>query len=157
LQFEPNRIIITQHADLTVRFLDVSVQLLIPTSSSPYTSAFPRQLPALTIDVPSLLSSPLLAKGFDFNVSETHVQTIFLSVEALETAIALTGGEVILYRLRSEVTVDLAPKVLQDDQLVSLEHIAVDPTLRFKPYFMIKPKGPVTTLTMTDIGEWSRQ
>jgi len=99
-----------------------------------------------------------VVKDIDLHVIEnTRVQRVFFSLEALEVAVVLTSGEVILYRLRDETTVDVAPRALQDDQLLSLEHVAVAPDLRFKPYFMIKSKGLVTTLAITDIGKWSHQ
>jgi syntaxin-binding protein 5 len=152
MQFEPHRIIITRNADLSIRFLDVSVQLLIPSSSSPFTSAFPRALPDLSIDVLALIGSPEIAThGLASFAGQARIDDIQLATESLEVALVLSGGEVLLYRMMDrQGTVE---RELLDKQLVSLEHVLVAEGLRFKPYFMIKAEAPVTAFSISDIGE----
>ncbi|KAI0275129.1 hypothetical protein BC834DRAFT_965566 [Gloeopeniophorella convolvens] len=150
-KFEPHRIVITQNADLTVRFLDISVQLLIPTPSSPFTSAFPRVLPNLTIDVLALIGSPEVTAHTPPGFAEhARIEDVQFTGEALEVGIVLTGGEVVVYRMVDRQNPDA--RQLSDRQLVSLEHIPVAEGLRFKPYFMVKAEAPLTALAMSDIG-----
>ena len=152
IQFEPHRIIITRNADLSIRFLDVSVQLLITSSSSPFTSAFPRALPDLHIDVLALIGSPEIAThGLVSSAGKTRIDDIQLATESLEVALVLSGGEVLIYRMIDrQCTVE---KELLDKQLVSLEHVLVAEGLRFKPYFMIKAEASVTAFSISDVGE----
>lgn len=152
MQFEPHRIIITRNADLSIRFLDVSVQLLIPSSSSPFTSAFPRALPDLSIDVLALIGSPEIAThGLASCVGQARIDDIQFATESLEVALVLSGGEVLLYRMIDrQGTVE---RELLDKQLVSLDHVPVAEGLRFKPYFMIKAEAPATAFSISDVGE----
>ena len=126
------------------------MQLLIPSSSSPFTSAFPRALPDLSIDVLTLLGSPEIAThGFS---GQTRIDDVQLATESLEVALVLSGGEVLLYRIIDrQGTVE---KGLPDKQLVSLEHLPVAEGLRFKPYFLIKAEAPVTAFSISDVGEY---
>ncbi|KAI0059493.1 hypothetical protein BV25DRAFT_1918512 [Artomyces pyxidatus] len=152
-KFEPFRFLVTQHGDLTVRFTDLSVQLIIPSPTSPFTSACPRILPALTIDVLESLGHPTIAcslrPGF---VDQARVDLVSFTNEALEVAIALTSGELFVYRLRAQPPYDAVQRNLPDKQLVSLEHLQVARGLRFKPFFMITASSPLSTFAMSDIG-----
>jgi hypothetical protein len=51
-----NRILLTHHCDLTIRFQDISAQLLIRSPSSPVATAFPHPLSSLIIDLITVLS-----------------------------------------------------------------------------------------------------
>ena len=156
MQFEPHRIIITRNADLSIRFLDISVQLLITSSSSPFTSAFPRAFPDLHIDVLALIGSPEIAThGLASSAGQTRIDDIQLATESLEVALVLSGGEVVLYRMIDRQ--GAVARELLDKQLVSLEHVPVAEGLRFKPYFMIKAETPVTAFSISDVGEPSIQ
>ena len=152
MQFEPHRIIITRNADLSIRFLDVSVQLLIPSSSSHFTSAFPRALPDLSIDVLALIGSPeIAALGLASCAGQARIDDVQLATESLEVALVLSGGEVLLYRMIDrQGTVE---REILDKQLVSLEHVPVAEGLRFKPYLLVKAEAPVTAFSISDVGE----
>lgn len=151
MQFEPHRIVITRNADLTIRFLDVSVQLLIPKPPSHFTSAFPHALPLLTIDVLALSGlpeiAPHLSPGFGEKMRIIDVQ---LAVESLEVGLVLSGGEVLVYRTADDQGV--TARQLPDKRLVSLEHVPVADGLRFKPYFLITADSPVTAFAISDVG-----
>ncbi|KAH9044417.1 lethal giant larvae like, C-terminal-domain-containing protein [Lactarius pseudohatsudake] len=150
-KFEPHRIIITRNADLSIRFLDVSVQLLIPSSSSPFTSAFPRALPGLSIDVLAIIGSPeIVAHGLASTAGQARIDDVQLATESLEVALVLSGGEVLLYKMTDRQ--GAVARELLDKQLVSLEHVPVAEDLRFKPYFLIKAEGPVTAFSISDVG-----
>ncbi|KAI0308267.1 lethal giant larvae like, C-terminal-domain-containing protein [Multifurca ochricompacta] len=150
-KFEPHRIVVTRNADLSIRFLDVSVQLLIPTPPSPFTSAFPRVLPRLTIDVLALSGSPEVAAHLPSNFADrTRIDDVQLAVESLEIALVLSGGEVLVYRIADRQSV--TARQLPDKHLVSLEHVPVTDGLRFQPYFLVKSEGPVTAFAMSDVG-----
>ncbi|KAH9178656.1 lethal giant larvae like, C-terminal-domain-containing protein [Lactarius sanguifluus] len=131
-KFEPHRIIITRNADLSIRFLDVSVQLLIPSSSSPSRSP------------------EIVAHGLASTAGQARIDDVQLATESLEVALVLSGGEVLLYRMTDRQ--GAVARGLPDKQLVSLEHVPVAEGLRFKPYFLIKAEGPVTAFSISDVG-----
>ena len=96
VQFEPHRIVVTRNADLTIRFLDISVQLLIPKPPYPFTSAFPRTLPLLDIDVLALAGLPEIAAYLSSSFDEkARIIDVQLAVESLEVGLVLSGGEVL--------------------------------------------------------------
>jgi len=146
--------VVTRNADLTIRFLDISVQLLIPKPPYPFTSAFPRALPLLSIDVLALAGSPEIAahvsSGFDEKVRILDVQ---LAAESLEVGVVLSGGEMLVYRMADRQGV--TARQLPDKRLVSLEHVPVPDGLRFKPYFLITGESPVTAFVISDVGAYS--
>ncbi|KAI0003744.1 lethal giant larvae like, C-terminal-domain-containing protein [Russula compacta] len=150
-KFEPHRIATVYSADLTIRFLDISVQLLIPTPPSPFTSAFPRALPLLFIDVLALACLPEVVAHFPPNFAErARLQDVQLAIESLEVALVLNGGEVLIYRMADRQSI--SARQLPDKRLVSLEHVPVPDGLRFKPYFLVKPESPVTAFAISDVG-----
>lgn len=152
MQFEPHRIVITKNADLTIRFLDVSVQLLIPKPPSPFTSAFPRSLPPLTIDVLALAGLSEIGAHLTSDFSErARINDVQLAIESLEVGLVLTGGEVLVYRMADHQSV--TARQLPDKRLVSLEHIPVTDGLRFKPYFLVKAESTVSAFAISDVGE----
>ena len=152
MQFEPRRIVVTRNADLTIRFLDVSAQLLIPTPPSLFTSAFPRTLPLLSIDVSALAGFPEIATHFPSGFAgQTQINDVQLAIQSLEVGFVLNGGEVLVYRMADRQGV--AARQLSDKRLVSLEHVPVTDGLRFKPYFLVKAEGPVTAFAMSDVGK----
>jgi syntaxin-binding protein 5 len=154
VQFEPHRMVVTKNADLTIRFLDISVQLLIPKPPYPFTSAFPRTLPLLSIDVLALAGLPEIAAHISSGFGEkARVIDLQLAVESLEVGLVLSGGEVLVYRMADRQGV--TARRLPDERLVSLEHVPVADGLRFKPYFLITAESPVTAIAISDVGEHS--
>jgi syntaxin-binding protein 5 len=154
MQFEPHRMVVTRNADLTIRFLDISVQLLIPKPPHPFTSAFPRALPLLSIDVLALASLPEIAAHLSSDFGEkTRIIDVQLAVESLEVGLVLSGGEVLVYRMADRQ--GITARQLPDKRLVSLEHVPVADGLRFKPYFLVTAESPVTAFAISDVGEHS--
>lgn len=152
MQFEPHRIVVTKNADLTIRFLDISVQLLIPKHPSPFTSAFPRSLPPFSIDVLALAGLPAIAAHLpSCSTERARINEVQLAIESLEVGIVLGGGEVLVYRMADHQG-DTA-RQLPDKRLVSLEHVPVTEGLRFKPYFLVTAESPVSAFAISDIGE----
>jgi hypothetical protein len=146
--------VVTRNADLTIRFLDISVQLLIPKPPDPFTSAFPRALPLLSIDVVALAGLPEISAHISSGFGEkARIMDVQLAVESLEVGIVLSGGEVLVYRMADRQGVAARP--LPDKRLVSLEHVPVADGLRFKPYFLITAEAPVTAFAVSDVGEHS--
>jgi syntaxin-binding protein 5 len=152
MQFEPHRVAITRNADLTIRFLDLSVQLLIPTPSSPFTSAFPHTLPSLSIDVLALAGFPGITAQLPSGFAErARIDDVQLAIESLEVGLVFGGGEVLVYRMADRQS--MTARQLPDKRLVSLEHVPVTDGLRFKPYFLVKSESPVTAFAISDVGE----
>jgi len=154
VQFEPHRIVVTKNADITIRFLDISVQLLIPKPPSPFTSAFPRALPLLSIDVLALAGLPEIAAHLSSGFAgKAQIIDVQLAIESLEVGLVLNGGEVVVYRMADHQGV--TARQLPDKRLVSLEHVTVADGLRFKPYFLVTAESPVTAFAISDVGERS--
>jgi hypothetical protein len=148
--------VVTKNADLTIRFLDISVQLLIPKPPYPFTSAFPRTLPLLSIDVLALAGLPELAAYLSSDFGEkARIVDVRLAVESLEVGLVLSGGEVLVYRMADRQGV--TARQLPDKRLTSLEHAPVADGLRFKPYFLITTdsESAVTAFAISDVGEHS--
>lgn len=146
--------VVTKNADLTIRFLDISVQLLIPKSPDPFTSAFPRALPLLSIDVLALAGLPEIAAHLSSDLDEkARIIDVQLAVESLEVGLVLSGGEVLVYRMADRQGV--TARQLPDKRLVSLEHVPVADGLRFRPHFLITAESPVTAFAISDVGEHS--
>ena len=146
--------VVTRNADLTIRFLDISVQLLIPKPPHPFTSAFPRTLPLLSIDVLALAGLPEIATHISSSFGEkARIIYVQLAVESLEVGLVLNGGEVLVYRMADRQGV--TARQLPDKRLVSLEHVPVADGLRFKPYFLITAESAVTAFAISDVGEHS--
>ena len=145
---------VTRNADLTICFLDISVQLLIPKPPYPFTSAFPRSLPLLDIDVLALAGLPEIAAYLSSSFGEkTRIIDVQLAVESLEVGLVLSGGEVLVYRMADRQGV--TARQLPDKRLVSLEHTPVADGLRFKPYLLITAESAVTAFAISDVGEHS--
>ena len=153
VQFEPHRMAVTKNADLTIRFLDISVQLLIPKSPDPFTSAFPRALPLLSVDVLALAGFPEIAAHLSSGFREkARIIDVQLAVESLEVGLVLSGGQVLVYRMTDRQSV--TARQLPDKRLVSLEHVPVADGLHFKPHFLITAESPVTAFAISDVGEY---
>ncbi|KZV70969.1 hypothetical protein PENSPDRAFT_578479 [Peniophora sp. CONT] len=151
-KFDPHRILITTHVDQTIRFLDVSVQLLVPPAGDLLVSPFPTTMPSLSIDPLSVLSHPSICDRYHINPQQLPtVQSVQFLAEALEVAIVLSTGAVILYRLNGS-RMSSQERPLDDLELASLEHVPVSTGLRFHPILMVLPVEPVSSFALTSIG-----
>lgn len=150
-----HRILITYDADLTVRFFDVSPQLFIPPPgpSLSLESEWPKPLTGLTIQVNDLLDDTsildcLLAPADRLSISSVHI-----APEALECAIVMESGEVLVYHSRNSSPPDPS-KSLSDTEILLLNQSRSRPESRLIPFFMlVAGKGPVEACAISDIGD----
>ncbi|VDB87527.1 unnamed protein product [Peniophora sp. CBMAI 1063] len=151
-KFDPHRLLITTHADQTIRFLDISVQLLIPPAGELLVSPFPTALWSLSIDPLSVLAHPSICDRYNINPRQLpSIQDVQFHAEALEVSVVISTGAVILYRL-SAGRLTSEERALDDLELVSLEHVPVSTGLRFYPFLMVLPVEPVSSFAHTSIG-----
>lgn len=137
----PRRILITCHHDLTVRFHDVSPQLLISSSTSPLQKNFPFTLHDLTIDLSCLPLS-----------SAPEVATVQVAPESLECVVLLKSGDLLVYRLNT-TQVDPPIKIQGNKEFVLLGNASLPSGTRYHPFLML-PRGNVslTCCALSDIG-----
>ncbi|THH26967.1 hypothetical protein EUX98_g7215 [Antrodiella citrinella] len=150
MKLQPHRIFMTHHSDLTIRFQDLSAQLLVSSDASPLQRSYPNPLPALTIDMKCVLGDPAIAtRTSPTFIDQAHIASMHLASESLECAVVLKTGDVVLYRLIHAG----GPHELKDEELVTLHHILAAPGYRFRPEFAIMAKmGPATAFAISDIG-----
>ncbi|KAH9947113.1 lethal giant larvae like, C-terminal-domain-containing protein [Amylocystis lapponica] len=176
-KYQPHRILITHHPDFVVRFQDFSSQQLLSSPENPLSSSFPTELPALTIELASLLADPSLHLTPSRTARRTspvpsqhssrppsvsslipedtaRIGSVHIAPESLECVIVLRTGAVVLYKLDNpNESASFAPKDLSDAELVSLEHVNVRTGLRYHPFLGIKPAhGQVSACAVSDIG-----
>ncbi|KAG6829267.1 hypothetical protein H0H87_012084 [Tephrocybe sp. NHM501043] len=150
-QFQPHRILITTHRDLTVCFDDTSAQILSAQRPTSLQSSFPDPYPDLTIDLRPVLLDPIVANRTSPTlIKYTQVDAVYFAIEALETTVLLNTGEIILYRL-SGPRHPSAHRDAPDAELIILDHISSD--RGFSPYLMLVPGlGPAEACAVSDIG-----
>ncbi|KAG2155490.1 lethal giant larvae like, C-terminal-domain-containing protein [Suillus clintonianus] len=137
----PRRVLITCHRDSTVRFHDVSPQLLISSSTSPLQKNYPFAVHDLTIDISCL---PL--------TSAPEVATVQVAHESLECVVLLKSGDLLVYRLN---TAQVSPPTETEGnkEFVMLGNVDARPGMRYHPFVML-PHGNVilTCCALSDIG-----
>ncbi|KAL4069845.1 lethal giant larvae like, C-terminal-domain-containing protein [Scleroderma yunnanense] len=146
---ETKRLLVTIHRDTTVRFHDISPQLLLSTRESPMKTDFPHSFDELTINVSMVLADPQIGESTQLGC--LRVQSVHLAQESLECLIALESGEVLVYRFQSTREVQHAIK--ESDKEITL----FDPSLafgcKFSPYLMLHRRASETTsYSLSDIG-----
>ena len=153
---QAHRLLVTHHRDLTIRFQDISPQLLIGSVSSPLPSSFPAPLPHLTISLARLLTEPCITEARrPLTVNEAEVQSVQLTTESNECLIIMRSGHVFVFgfdgrQRHTSRFVDLY------DGLIRLVHVASAPHT-FQPLVMVENAwGRVTAAKMSDIGEQRR-
>ncbi|KAG0700674.1 WD40 containing snare-dependent exocytosis protein [Suillus ampliporus] len=138
----PRRILITCHRDFTVRFHDVSPQLLISSSTSPLQKNYPCPIHDLTIDLSCVLQLS----------SAPEVATVQVAPESLECVVLLKSGDLLVYRLN---IVQANPPTETDGnkELELLGNVDLRPGTRYHPFVML-PRGNVspTCCALSDIG-----
>jgi hypothetical protein len=99
VKMESYRVLMTFHPDATVRFWDMSPQLLVlPT---PLRFEYPGPLPHLTISIGEYLKSPdiahlPLAQLWEKDRRKVRIKAAYLARESLECVITMVTGEVIV-------------------------------------------------------------
>lgn len=148
-KYHPKRLLITIHGDASVRFHDISPQLLISTRDSPMTKDFPETLADLNIDVCEIFADPQLNKGKLSVLPE--IQSVQFAQESLECSIALETGEVILYRFQLNDYQKRTPKKT-DDEIVVLDQ-SLSACCKYRPYLMLHRRPSKTTsCSLNDVG-----
>ena len=147
----------TYHEDLSVRFFDLSKQLLL--SSSPLRFEFPQPLPHLTIPIRQIIHDETLT-GI-FGREAIRIQSVHLSSDSLECMIVLNTGAVLVYRFAAArgrpQTLELGDldDLLNDEEdiIVSLADLASWSSDGFKPVCVIDARrGVVTQAKMSNTG-----
>lgn len=148
-KYQPRRLLITIHGDASVRFHDISPQLLITTRESPMTKDFPETLVDLIINICDIFADPQLSK---VNLPILpKIQSVQFTQESLECSIALETGEVLLYRFRLNDRQQHAPKEVDDEIVVLDQSLAAG--CKFRPYLMLHRRPSKTTShSLNDVG-----
>ncbi|KAI0705856.1 lethal giant larvae like, C-terminal-domain-containing protein [Cytidiella melzeri] len=154
MRFQAHRVLATHHTDLTVRFRDLSAQLLVSSDTAPLQTDFPAPLPELTIDLLTILAEPPISSRTSPKlVEEARITSSCLATQSLECAIVLHTGEIAVFRQGSSTQEGLSHRELGDPELISTSHIPVPFDRKFHPSFlMFAKRGPVTACSLSDIG-----
>ncbi|KAK1234875.1 Lethal(2) giant larvae sro7 [Marasmius sp. AFHP31] len=149
-KYQPPRILITSHMDLTIQMSDLSSSLLSKARPDPIEYEFPNPLPRLTVDLNIVLTdarvAPKLARS-----ENRMIDIVDFAPESLEYAITLSSGEVVLYRMRSNDQDH--SEDLHDPELVSLAHLSGVGDSKFAPYLLVDAKrGGVASISLADAG-----
>ncbi|KAI5118052.1 hypothetical protein M0805_005899 [Coniferiporia weirii] len=149
---QPHRFLVTHHRDLTVRFQDISAQLLLGSASSPLTTPFPVPLTRLTIALPQVCSEPCVSDArYPITLAQAEIQSAQLTSESCECAVVMRSGHVIVYSF-DERQRNPSKLVDEQDDLVLLTHIPASAGT-FQPMFMIENVwGAVTACELSNIG-----
>ncbi|KAI0334428.1 hypothetical protein GY45DRAFT_1334312 [Cubamyces sp. BRFM 1775] len=165
IKYQPHRILATYLRDLSVRFLDVSPQLLVSTGEdNPLVNSFPSVLPRLRVDLAPLFIDhslglsllPPTSAEYDPRLSKERIESVHIAPESLECVTVMRSGAVVLHRLdvqHEEGT--FGQRSLDDEELVSLLHMRPRRGLRYSPVFAVKPhkaRGLVTACALADAG-----
>ena len=130
--------------------------MLVPPAGELLVAPFPTTLPSLSIDPLSVLSHPSICDRYHINPQQLPVvQDVQFLAEALEVAVVISTGAVILYRVDAN-RLSAEERPLDDLELASLEHVPVSAGLRFHPFLMILPVEPVSSFAHTSIGTFNR-
>ena len=146
--------LITHHTDLTLRFRDLSAQLLLSSDTMPLQASFPNPLPALTIDLLTVLADPSVSSHTSAKlVEDAQIVSSQLAPQSLECAVVLNGGEVAVFRQRAGAPEPVAFKELEDKELVFTGHVPLPLSHKFQPVFLLTTgKGQASATSLSDIG-----
>jgi hypothetical protein len=155
IQYQPPRILVTHHRDRSIKFQDISAQILLDANSPFIRKHFPNPLHAFTIDLTLLLTDVTVTMHTSPSfVSKAAVSSVHLAEESFECAVVFKSGELALYQLNSVARADLIYREAEDKELIIIEHIFVPNNQRYHPYFVLAPAlGVVTTCALSDIGK----
>ncbi|KAG1754961.1 lethal giant larvae like, C-terminal-domain-containing protein [Suillus paluster] len=137
----PRRILISCHHDSTVRFHDISPNLLISSSASPLQKNWPCPIHDLTINLSFVpLSSP------------PEVATVQVAPESLECVVLLKSGDLLVYQLNT-VQANPPTETNDDKELVLLGNVDSGPGTKYHPFVMLPHSNvSLTCYALSDIG-----
>jgi len=156
-KYQPRKILFTHNEDKTVRFFDLSSTLLIPPENEPLKHAWPKPITSLTINIVETLRDASLSERLSTDPIQVSIQSVQVASEALQVAISLNSGEVLIYTSTTRKTPgnSSSPKHITEREIVLLDHIPCLPRNRLKPFFMLcASHSLVQTLAMSDIGNF---
>ncbi|KAG9016596.1 hypothetical protein FRB90_002877 [Tulasnella sp. 427] len=154
-KFDHHRLMILSHSDLTVRFYDISSQLLSSTESLKF--EYPQILPHLTLELARFI--PLLPSLDTIKINSVHLASF-----SAECAVVLSTGDVITWRLREAGSSGQVYKIPAEDSQV---FVPLEPFIRqserrissFHPFCHIRPPETavdesleVTASGLSDVG-----
>ncbi|KAH8835562.1 lethal giant larvae like, C-terminal-domain-containing protein [Flagelloscypha sp. PMI_526] len=146
-KYDPRRMLVTKHRDLSIQFHDISSTLLAGIQPHSLQHDFPQPLPGLTIHVDSLLQDPALSKKVP---TVNEIEAVHVALEAQETAVVLHSGDIVLYRVPSSIGMPDNDPV--EEELILLRGVH-SPNLAFQPVFALNAKrGSVTACAISDVG-----
>lgn len=155
LKYQPHRILMTYNRDLSVQFFNISTQLTIPVEDEPLEHDWPEALPGLDIRLDDIFDDPAVADILSVPIDQVSIHSAQVALEALECAVILSSGEVLIYHSVVNRAAPAPSKILADTEIMLLDHIYVPPGRRLVPYFILSAnKGPVETCALSDIGEY---
>ncbi|TFK77434.1 WD40 containing snare-dependent exocytosis protein [Pluteus cervinus] len=150
-KYQPPRILLTYAKDMSVQISDLSSQLLLGTPT--LTRAFPEPCPHLCVDLQAVLAdSHVVGKTSGTILEHAEIEDVQFAKEAMEMAVALRTGEVVLYRLNAP---EGLPEIREvpDREIVILNHIGALPETSYSPYFMVfARRGPIQAFALSDVG-----
>lgn len=134
--------------------MDVSPQLLMGSSDSPLPYAYPAPMIGLTISVCLILSAGcIVSHNRPVDPEECAIQSVQLTSETLECAVALRSGHVVIYSFAEEERVASHQVRTEDEEVIPLDHLPEGP-LRFQPKLFVDNKyGNVTVCELSNIGK----
>ncbi|KAL0951628.1 hypothetical protein HGRIS_008309 [Hohenbuehelia grisea] len=151
-KYQPRRILITYQRDLTVKFDDISAQLLIGSEETPLSADFPDALPHLTIDLGPVVLDPAVTAKLS-TAGNHRIESVQLAPESLECIVGLQSGELLIYRPKAESHQLALFRQAADEDVVILSHVPTPEHVKYHPYLMLAPrKGPFTAYAICDIG-----
>ncbi|KIO26607.1 hypothetical protein M407DRAFT_234840, partial [Tulasnella calospora MUT 4182] len=154
-KFDRHRMMILSHSDLTVRFYDISSQLLLSTEALRF--EFPQVLPHLTLELARII--PLLPPADTLEIKSVHLASI-----STECAVVLSTGDVAIWRLQEPGLPSQTYNIPSEDSQV---FVPLDPFVRrseryvssFQPFCLIRPPEAeadasveVTASALSDVG-----
>lgn len=96
-----------------------------------------------------LASLPQTSSAF---INQARIECVIFTTEALEVAIVLASGEVIVYRLHDDAQPDIKGGQMEEPFL-HLGHVNVEKAMRFRPAFMMNSSIPTSACALCDVGE----
>lgn len=155
IKFQPHRIIMSRHSDLTIRFQDLDARLLLGPKEGPLQNPFPSPLHHLNIDVASLLAEPAIATHVPPSLlMDARIRFVELARESLDCAVALETGQIIVYKLPSLLDQDQASSLEEaNPELLNLKNSVLSETGNFRPTLLLSALcGSVSALAISDLG-----
>lgn len=147
----------TYHNDLSIRFRDISLELITASESGPLKAGYPATLSSLNIELLELLSDPVIA-GHQRNVSveQAEIQAVQLTDESAECTIVLKSGHILVFRHSTSIRTVSVVKDLEDAELLSLTHLPSRPGRNFQSSLLIDNSwGAVSVCEMSNIGTFT--